>query len=65
MCKSIGIIGCGNMGAAIIRGLELSGEKRRDKWKIVVYDISKDIMNDIKQKFRVNVSSSLDELIDL
>ena len=54
----IGIIGCGNMGEAIISGL-----KSKKKAKLIVYDTAKAKLSKINARYKVRAASSLKELI--
>lgn len=54
--KTIGIIGCGNMGQAIIEGLVSSGLIPRSK--IFVTDIERNKTTAVKAKFKVNIEQS-------
>ncbi len=56
---NIGIIGTGNMGSAIIKGILSSGIKNN----IIVHDIDKSKLSDIKRETGVKVSDSIDDII--
>lgn len=55
----IGIIGCGNMGEAVIAGL-----KAKKKAGIIVYDAAKAKLLKVKGRYKVKAARNLEELID-
>lgn len=58
--KRIGFIGAGMMGSAIIQGIvEAKGIKRS---QIYIYDISKNRMKEMRNKFRINLAGSNREI---
>ena len=56
----LGIIGCGNMGASIAKGVIKAGKKASG---LVIYDKNKKKLRQVSGKYRIPVSKSLEELI--
>ena len=56
---TIGMIGCGNMGQALIRGVSLSFKGV----KVCVYDKQRSRLLKVKKAYKVSSASSLDDLV--
>lgn len=59
--KKVGIIGCGNMGQAIIQGIVSSGLIQRNR--IFVTDAEKNKASLVKAKFKANIEQSNRQLV--
>lgn len=58
MKKKIGIIGCGNMGAALIKGVT-----RSQGHKVTSYDVDKRKAKEVAKKYKTKLASSSAELV--
>lgn len=59
--KKIGIIGLGNMGSAILKGLIVSGSVRKNR--LVGFDIDTDKNKAVKKHFGISIARSIGELV--
>lgn len=55
----IGIIGCGNMGQALIKGLKKKGQGSR----LLIFDKDKRKLSSIKKTYRIKTAKSLEDLV--
>lgn len=55
----VGIIGCGNMGEALVKGLR----KKSKKKKVFIFDKDKKKSSLLKRRYKVDRSNSIEELI--
>lgn len=60
MNKKIGFIGCGNMGEAMLKGIIDSFDNTDS---IYVFEKNKDRQKELKEKYKVNISSTPAELV--
>lgn len=58
--KKIGIIGLGNMGCAILKGLIENGAVKRNQ--LFGFDVDLKVRRNIKRKFRISVAKSIEGL---
>ncbi len=56
--KTVGFIGCGNMGSAIIKSVSVSSS-----YSIYTYDTNKELSQKIANEYKITHSSSIEELL--
>ena len=54
----LGILGCGNMGQAIIKGL-----KSKKRAKIIAFDVHKARLSRVKKRFRIKTARNSNDLV--
>ncbi len=55
--KTIGILGCGNMGAAIIRALASAGS-----FGIIIYDVNREVTSALAAELAIRTAGTIEEL---
>ena len=60
--KKIGVIGCGNMGEALVSGLVLSKAAKPEN--IICSDISLNLLKEVRQKYRVIITTDNLEVVE-
>jgi len=59
--EKLGIIGVGNMGTALLKGVLSS--KSIEEQNLIIYDIKKDLLTSRSQEFKVSTSKNIQDLV--